>query len=123
MVPNTVLTVLQNQHLRSQIETDVLVNTVISNFFGKPAKINKKFFTDSEYYLPVDHVIIVDCDVSEPHGLLHGYASNWRNSTYRLGVEKTSPFACDPNSMASSNWGYRDKNRVNCLCKALMWSL
>ena len=56
----------------SDIEIEVLLHTVIINFFGKPAEIIKKFLTDSEYYLPVDHVIIMDCDVSEPDGFLHG---------------------------------------------------
>ena len=36
----------------AQTGTDDSVCTVISDFFGKPAKIDKEFFTDSEYYLP-----------------------------------------------------------------------
>jgi hypothetical protein len=65
-----------NLRLQSQIETDVSESIVIRNFFGKSTEINKKSLTDSKYYLPVDHVIIVDRDVSEPDGFPHGYASN-----------------------------------------------
>ena len=66
--------------LRSVITTDVLASSVISNFFSKTTKVNKEFLADSKYYLPVNHVIIVDCDVSEADGLLHGYASSRRDS-------------------------------------------
>jgi len=64
-----------------QIATDVLANIVISNFFSETAKVNKEFLTDSEYYFPVNHVVIVDCDVSEADGLLHGFAGSWCDST------------------------------------------
>ena len=65
---------------QNRIATDFLANIVISNFFSETAKVNKEFLADCEYYLPVNHVIIVDCDVSEADGLLHGYASSRRDS-------------------------------------------
>ncbi len=69
------------QRRRSQIETGFLVSVVSSNFFGKSTEIYKKFLADSEYYLLVNHVIVVDRDVSEADGLLHGVAGSWRDCT------------------------------------------
>lgn len=47
---------------------------IVGNLFHIPAKINKVSPGDSKHYFPVDDIIIMHRNVSEPHGLSHGFA-------------------------------------------------
>jgi len=59
---------------RAEVQQPLELLRIVGNLFHIPAKINKVSPGDSKHYFPVDDIIIMHCNVSEPHGLSHGFA-------------------------------------------------
>jgi len=59
---------------RAGVPERTRTGSAFRNLFGKLTKIDQGFLTDGKYYLPVDHGIIMNCDVSEADCLFHGLA-------------------------------------------------
>lgn len=81
---------------------------------------------NGEHYLPVDHVIIMNCDVPEAHGLSHGLTSSWRDGakflqcreyiTHGCGrhfVRFTDDMAADINTQLHCSCEVQDQNILN----------